>query len=167
MLTNHVALIGGDHVAVWPFIDEYIEVIEPEVGHHFFKLALAVDGAQQLGLGQLTAHHLLRRHDRLYGLALLRLHALNQLHGLRPFHTAGQRHALFRAHLQNVVVALVRRHLQQLHGIYVGKHACFTLLLPGIALFRRELLVALRIHFHISVNGLFLIFLSLLVSSHA
>src|SRR5262249_52100679 len=44
---DHVTLVSGDHVAVRTFADENIEVVVPEVSHHFVELALAVDGAQQ------------------------------------------------------------------------------------------------------------------------
>ena len=58
---------------------EDIEVVEPEVDHHFFELALAVRGAQDLGLHQLAKRlaflphdlHLVGRHH-LAGAGLLR-----------------------------------------------------------------------------------------------
>ena len=53
MWTNDVTLIAGQQVAVRAFSDEHIEVVEPEIGHHFLQLPLAVDGAQHLLLGQL------------------------------------------------------------------------------------------------------------------
>jgi len=44
----HIALISGDHVTIGPFADKDVEVVVPEVGHHFIQLAFTVDVAQQL-----------------------------------------------------------------------------------------------------------------------
>ena len=70
--TNHVALVAGDQVAVGAFADEHVEVVEPEIGHHFLQLAVAVDGAQQFAFDQFFGDHLLRIVDRLDGFALPR-----------------------------------------------------------------------------------------------
>src|ERR1700724_375552 len=51
--TNRIALVAGQQKAVSALVDENVEVVEPEVGHHFAELALAVDRSQQLGLHQL------------------------------------------------------------------------------------------------------------------
>ncbi len=47
---NHFLLVVGEEEALGTFAGEDVEVIEPEIGHHFFELAIAVDRAQQLGL---------------------------------------------------------------------------------------------------------------------
>src|SRR5215470_10554608 len=60
MRTNHIALISRQHVAVSAFIDENVEVIQPEIGHDFIKLPLAVDRAQQLRLRELGLNYALR-----------------------------------------------------------------------------------------------------------
>ena len=60
---------------------EHVEVVEPEVGHHLFELALAVGGPQDLLFGQLRQHlarlarrlHLFRRAHRLAVSARVRL----------------------------------------------------------------------------------------------
>src|SRR2546427_11531725 len=59
MRANHVPLIAGQQVAVGALADEYVEAVEPKVGHHFLQLTLAVDGPQQLGLHQFVKHNLL------------------------------------------------------------------------------------------------------------
>ena len=50
--TDYIALIAGDEVLVLVFVQKHIEVVEPEVGHHLFKLMLAVDGPQDFCLLQ-------------------------------------------------------------------------------------------------------------------
>ena len=60
MGTDHVLLVTGEQNSVRAFVDEDVEVVEPEIGHHFFQLALAVDGSQQLGLNQFVYHDALR-----------------------------------------------------------------------------------------------------------
>ena len=60
MRANYVLLVIGEQHAVRALIDEYVEVVEPEIGHHFVELTLAVDGAQQLGLHQFVGDHALR-----------------------------------------------------------------------------------------------------------
>ncbi len=40
-----VAFITGDQVWVLVLEDKDVEVVKPEVGHHFFELALAVNGS--------------------------------------------------------------------------------------------------------------------------
>ena len=51
MRADHITLVGGEHIAVRAFADEYVEVVKPEVRHYFVELALAVDVTQQLGFG--------------------------------------------------------------------------------------------------------------------
>src|SRR6266700_4544101 len=57
--TNHVALIARDQVTIRAFAYEHVEVVEPEIGHHFLELALAVGGAQELGLHEFGLEDLL------------------------------------------------------------------------------------------------------------
>src|SRR5271170_1351269 len=47
---NYIALVAREHQAVESLVQEYIEVIEPEICHYLFKLALAVDGPQKFRL---------------------------------------------------------------------------------------------------------------------
>jgi len=110
---DHVALVRRDHVTVGAFVDENVEVVVPEIGHHFVELALAVEGAQQLCLRELAAHHRLRVHDGFDRLLLLRSHALDELRGARAAELPGKIQPLLWAHDQDALVALVRRHLQQ------------------------------------------------------
>ena len=58
MRADHVALVGGDHVAVRAFIEKDVEVVVPEIGQHFFELAVAVDGAEQFGFGEVLIDYL-------------------------------------------------------------------------------------------------------------
>src|SRR5258708_742208 len=58
--TNDVLLVAGEQQTIEALAHIYIEVVEPEIGHHLFELALAVDGPQQLGLDQFV-HHNARR----------------------------------------------------------------------------------------------------------
>src|SRR5580693_1965836 len=46
MRANDVAFVAGEQVVLRALANEYVEVIKPEVGHHFLQLAIAVDGAQ-------------------------------------------------------------------------------------------------------------------------
>src|SRR5258707_11901812 len=80
--TDHITLVSRDHVPVRAFADKNVEVVVPEVGHDLFKLAVAIDGAQQLGLGQFAPDYNLRLDNRLHGFTLLWLHAIDQLHAL-------------------------------------------------------------------------------------
>ena len=50
---NGVALVGSQQPAVLSLSGENIEVVEPEIGHLFVKLAFAVNGAIDLGHGEL------------------------------------------------------------------------------------------------------------------
>ena len=50
MRANGVAFVGRGVDLVGFLIEEDVEVVEPEVGHHFLKLAFAEDGADDLGL---------------------------------------------------------------------------------------------------------------------
>ena len=54
--TDDFTLVLGGKDPVGPFRHEYVEVVEPEIGHHFLKLAFTVDGAQNLGLLQLHGY---------------------------------------------------------------------------------------------------------------
>jgi hypothetical protein len=75
---NDIALIGGNQVAVSALADEDVEVVEPEVGEHLFKLTIAVNGAQQLAGLQFAVDHGFRMIERDDGLALLRREAGEQ-----------------------------------------------------------------------------------------
>jgi hypothetical protein len=85
MRTNDLSFVARNQEAVGAFADKDIEVIEPEVGHHFLKLTLAVGGAQQFGLHEFVAHNLLRIAEREHGLFLLGIHALEEFVCLRAF----------------------------------------------------------------------------------
>ncbi len=56
MRPNHIALVTGDQQAVNALVHEHVEVVKPEIGHHFFNLPLAVDGAQKLRLRQFPSN---------------------------------------------------------------------------------------------------------------
>jgi hypothetical protein len=74
---DRVALVLGQHEAVTAFSCVDVEMVEPEIGQHFLELAVAVDRADQLLLGQLHHHlvgallHLRRRSRRLRRLVLI------------------------------------------------------------------------------------------------
>ena len=53
MRANRVALVLADVDLGAPLACEDVEVVEPEIDEHLFELPVAVDGAEQLGLGQL------------------------------------------------------------------------------------------------------------------
>src|ERR1700686_2172940 len=57
--TNRITLVACQQKAVSALVDENVEVVEPEVGHHFVELALTVDRSQQFGLHQLIDRDLL------------------------------------------------------------------------------------------------------------
>src|SRR5690348_1323620 len=44
--TDGIALVGGGVMLVGVFVYKNVEVIEPEIGHHFEQLALAVQGTK-------------------------------------------------------------------------------------------------------------------------
>ncbi len=77
--TDHVALVR--HQAVYFFARlalKDIEVVQPEVGHHFLQLTLAVDRTQDPALQELVLHHLPRIIQGNQRLALFRRHSLLQ-----------------------------------------------------------------------------------------
>ena len=125
---DDVALVAGDQVAVRALVEEDVEVVEPEVGHHFFQLALAVDVAQQPRLHQLRGHHLLRRHQRQHRLALLGGEVAHHLLPLLRVQRLGEGLPLLRRHLPDLLHALLGGHGQQLLRLEVGVHAGFLLL---------------------------------------
>ncbi len=84
MRTNHIALVAGYHQPVESLVHEHVEVIAPEVGHHFFKLALAVDGAQKFHLGQFAGHHARRVVHGKQGFLLFRGQAFEKLLPFAP-----------------------------------------------------------------------------------
>ena len=67
------------------FADEDVEVVEPEVSHHLFELALAVDGTQELGLGEFPDYNGLRIVHRLQDFALFGLEAFQKFLSLAAF----------------------------------------------------------------------------------
>ena len=77
--TDHVALVGHQAVDLFARLAlKDIEVVQPEVGHHFLQLTLAVDRAQYPALQQLVLHHLARIIEGNQGFALIRGHSLFQ-----------------------------------------------------------------------------------------
>ena len=70
---DRVALVLGEVLLRRSLTGEHVEVIEPEIGHHFFELAFTVGRPQDLLAGELREHfarlarglHLLGRPDRL------------------------------------------------------------------------------------------------------
>ncbi len=53
MGSDHIPIVRGDEPQIGPLVREDIEVIEPEVLHHFLELSFAVESAEKLRLGQL------------------------------------------------------------------------------------------------------------------
>ena len=106
MRTNHISLIRGEHVTIRTFVDEDIEVIHPEIGHHFIKLSLAVDSSQQLRLDKLALNHLLRIHHRQQRFFLLRRETLDQPFALLMGQRMRNRTHGVRTHLHQICDAL-------------------------------------------------------------
>ncbi|MCG3160063.1 MAG: hypothetical protein JMDDDDMK_01095 [Acidobacteria bacterium] len=84
---DHVAFVRSQQPAVSVFLSEDIEVVEPEINHHFLQLLFTEDGAQQFGLLQFAQRLVLiarraRRLRRRLWLRRLRWHLLH-LHLLR------------------------------------------------------------------------------------
>src|SRR6516225_9920000 len=79
MGTNNVPLVARQLIPVRVFSDEDIEVIEPEIGHHFLELALAVGCAQNLSVQEFFGDKLLRILNGHCGLALVRGQAIEKL----------------------------------------------------------------------------------------
>src|SRR5580692_12178785 len=46
MRANDIAFVACKQVVLGALADEYVEVVEPEIGHHFLQLAIAVYGTQ-------------------------------------------------------------------------------------------------------------------------
>ncbi len=55
--TDYIAFVARQHQAVESLVPKHVEVVEPEVGHHLFKLALAIDGAEKFCLRQFVRDH--------------------------------------------------------------------------------------------------------------
>jgi len=72
MWADIVTLVGTDEVAVGALIKENVEVVVPEIGEDFFELAVAVDGAEQLGFHQVLRDDELRTTDFLDAAAQIR-----------------------------------------------------------------------------------------------
>jgi len=116
--TNHVALIAGKQETVGSLVDEHIEMVEPEIGHYFVELPLAVNRSQQLGLRQLIDHDLLGIVERAERLFLLAIHALHQRIRFGTLGAAGEGPLLFGRKFENGAEAFVRRKVQQLQQPY-------------------------------------------------
>ena len=56
MGTDRVALVTGHQCPIQPFSGKNVEMVEPEINHHFFQLPGAVDGAQQSQRRGLLGH---------------------------------------------------------------------------------------------------------------
>ena len=126
MRTDHVALIRSDEIPIGALVDINVEVVEPEVGHHLFELAVAVGGAQDLGLHQFIGHHRLgtvHGHD---GLALLGRHVVEYGVAVGRIEAARKDFAFHRRHLHQLGVAILGRHGQHLFGFVVGVGARFA-----------------------------------------
>ena len=121
-----VALVGGDEVTVGALVDKHIEVVEPEIGHHLFELAVAVGGAQDLGLHQLIGDHRLRSVHGHDGLALLGRHVVEYGVAVGRIEAARKDFAFHRRHLHQLGVAILGRHGQHLFGFVVGLGARFA-----------------------------------------
>ncbi len=48
--SDRVTLIAGDEILVLVFINEDVEMVEPEIRHHLLELPFTVHGAQHFGL---------------------------------------------------------------------------------------------------------------------
>src|SRR5947208_320297 len=120
MRANHVPLIAGQQVAVGALADEYVEVVEPKVGHHFLQLTLAVDGPQQLGLHQFVKHNLLWIIQCHESLALFRVHTFKELIAFIAFERCRKRPLILRRHSENFSHPLVRRKIENLFRSRIG-----------------------------------------------
>jgi hypothetical protein len=142
---DRVALVFSQVLARLAFPRENVEVIEPEVHHHFFELAFAVGRAENLLLHQFHEHqalsargveHLGRSHRLRLGLRLT-LHCL-LASGLLPLPSSHERR-------EEVSFGELARALRQ--GLKPGKpwsHARIS------KAFRMELLVDIGLQSHLS-----------------
>ena len=126
MRTDRIALVAGQQIAVGALVDEHVEVVEPEVGHHFVELPFAVDRAQQLGLRQLLDHHLLGILERHHRFFLLRAHSLQQRVCLGACGRGGERLPVFGRHFQNRFHALVGRQIEKFLRLEICEPAFFA-----------------------------------------
>ncbi len=123
-----VALIAGEQISVGALVDEHVEVVEPEVGHHFVELPFAIDGSQYLGLHQLLDHHLLGILERHHRFFLLRAHARHQRICLGAFTAGGDLLAVLGRHFQNFFHALVGRQIEKFLRLEIREPAFFAAL---------------------------------------
>ena len=93
--TDGVALVAGQQITVGAFVDKHIEVVDPEVSHHFIELALTIDRAHQLGLHQFIDDNLLRILERQNRFFLFCGHAIHEGVGLGAFGGRGESAAIF------------------------------------------------------------------------
>ena len=127
MGNNHIALIAGQHVAVRALAEEYVEVVEPEIGHHFEQLALAVNILQQLAFHQFIADDLLRIAERQQRFLLLGTHARHHLVVLVASERRSQGKLVLRRQPEDRLHSLIGWQVNQLVGLEVGIKAVFAL----------------------------------------
>ena len=53
MRADRLALVSRDENTIGALLAEDVEVIEPEISHHFFELTIALDGTDELRRGEL------------------------------------------------------------------------------------------------------------------
>ena len=126
MRADRVALVAGHQVTVGSLVDEHVEVVEPEVRHHFVELPFAIDRAQQLGLHQLIDHHLLGIIERHHCLFLPRAHSCHEGTCLGAFGCGGDRPPIFGRHFQNFLHALVGRQIEKFLRLDTSEPAFFA-----------------------------------------
>ena len=120
MRADDIAFVSGHQQAVEPLFHEHIEVVEPEVSHHFFKLSLAVDGAQKFRLHQFAHYHDRRIVHCEQSFFLLRTQAFEKLMPFASTQNAGEEDLLLDRHAENFFEALLRRKVRQLLDFEVG-----------------------------------------------
>src|SRR5580704_13615312 len=78
-------------------MQEDVEVVEPEIGHHFLQLPFAQDGAENLSLLQFILRYANTRHAAAHHrkkLAFARIEVIDQHAALRVGDAAAEDHAL-------------------------------------------------------------------------
>ncbi len=108
MRTDRVLLVAREQQPLRSFADEDIEVIEPEVGHDFFQLAVAVDRAQKLCLGEFLGYDGLRLIHCQQDFFLPRSHPGGEFHQLAAAHGVGESDLLVGRHPHYFLVAIFR-----------------------------------------------------------
>ena len=123
---DHVLLVVGEQHAVGAFVDEDVEVVEPEIGHHLFELAFAVDGAQQLGLHQFVGDDRLRVVHGLQRFFLLGIKAGEELLPFAAAERVGEGNLLVGGHGHDFLVALVGREIDESLNLQIGVETIFA-----------------------------------------